>query len=93
MATIALRLVITGRVQGVGFRLWTCREARRRSLRGWVRNRDDGSVEALLIGDPAAVAAMAEACWQGPAMARVEGMRRMPAEDDGSAAFDEQGTV
>ena len=58
MAHNAVRLVITGRVQGVGFRAWTCGEARRRGLRGWVRNRHDGSVEALLIGAPEAVEAM-----------------------------------
>jgi acylphosphatase len=93
MATIAARLVITGRVQAVGFRAWTCRHARRRGLRGWVRNRHDGSVEVLIIGDSAAVEAMAEACWQGPGMASVAGVSRMPAEDDGSEAFDERGTA
>jgi acylphosphatase len=93
MATIAARLVITGRVQGVGFRAWTCRQARRRGVRGWVRNRADGSVEVLMIGDPAAVEAMAEACRQGPEMASVAGVSRMPAEDDGSKAFDERGTA
>jgi acylphosphatase len=93
MAIIAARLVITGRVQGVGFRAWTRREARRRSLRGWVRNCVDGSVEALLIGEAEAVEAMVEACRQGPGMARVEGVSRVPAQDDGSRAFDERGTI
>jgi acylphosphatase len=93
MATIAARLVITGRVQGVGFRIWTCRQARRLGVRGWVRNRVDGSVEALLIGEADAVDAMTEACREGPRMAAVEGVSRMPAEDDGSAGFDERGTA
>jgi acylphosphatase len=93
MATIAARLVITGRVQGVGFRDWTCRQARRHGMRGWVRNRVDGSVEALLIGEADAVEAMAEACRQGPGLARVASVSRIPAEDDGSKAFDERGTV
>jgi acylphosphatase len=93
MATIAARLVITGRVQGVGFRVWTCRQARRRGVRGWVRNRLDGSVEALLIGEADAVDAVVEACRQGPGMAQVHGVSRMPAEDDGSTSFHERGTA
>jgi acylphosphatase len=89
----AARLIITGLVQGVGFRVWTRREARRRGLRGWVRNRSDGSVEVLVVGDAAAIDAMAEACRQGPAMARVEEVRRAPAEDDGAVDFSERATV
>ncbi len=49
MADSAERIVIEGRVQGVGFRAWAMDEAERRSIRGWVRNRRDGTVEALLI--------------------------------------------
>jgi acylphosphatase len=93
MAVTAVRLVITGRVQGVGFRLWAKREARRRGLRGWVRNVSDGSVEALVIGEPAAVDAFAAACHSGPAMARVVAIRRSAAADDGSAGFEERATV
>jgi acylphosphatase len=93
MAVLALRLIIIGRVQGVGFRAWTCRQARRRSLRGWVRNRSDGSVEALIIGDGAAVEAMIDACASGPALAEVRELRRDPAEDDGSAGFHERPTI
>jgi acylphosphatase len=89
----ALRLVITGRVQGVGFRAWTSREARRRGLNGWVRNRSDGSVEALLIGEAAAIEAMAEACRSGPSHADVRGLAHHPAEDDGSQGFSERATV
>ncbi len=90
--TVALRLVITGRVQGVGFRAWTRREARRRSLRGWVRNRSDGSVEALLIGAGETVERLAEACRRGPGIALVEAVVRFPAEDDGSPDFSERPT-
>jgi acylphosphatase len=93
MAETASRIIVTGRVQGVGFRLWTCREARRRSLRGWVRNRYDGSVEALLIGSGEGVEALIAACHQGPSMAQVEHVRRFPAADDGSADFSERPTV
>jgi acylphosphatase len=68
----SVRLRITGRVQGVGYRAWTVQTATRLNLRGWVRNRLDGSVEAVAIGDDDAVAALIEACRRGgPAAARV----------------------
>ncbi len=66
-----VRVRIEGRVQGVWYRGWTVQEAMRRGLRGWVRNRSDGSVEALFAGPQPAVDAMLEACWQGPPAARV----------------------
>ena len=66
-----VRVVISGRVQGVWFRGWTVDEATARSLSGWVRNRRDGTVEAVFEGAPAAVDAMVEACWTGPPAARV----------------------
>jgi acylphosphatase len=87
MASTAVHLRITGRVQGVGFRAWTAHQAGRRGLRGWVRNRRDGSVEALVIGDPDAVEAMVEACRRGPSMASVGAVERDAAEDDGSGGF------
>ncbi|MCU0893575.1 MAG: acylphosphatase [Rhodospirillales bacterium] len=62
---------IEGRVQGVWFRGWTVMEARQRGLRGWVRNRSDGSVEAMFAGPKPVVDAMLEACWQGPPAAQV----------------------
>jgi acylphosphatase len=83
----ARRLRITGVVQGVGYRYWTQREAHRRGLRGWVRNRRDGSVEALVIGDPAQVDDIIRACRRGPAAAVVDAVDATPAEDDGSAGF------
>jgi acylphosphatase len=66
-----LRLVIHGRVQGVWFRGWTQREAQARGLNGWVRNRRDGTVEAMFEGSEDAVASMVEACRAGPPSARV----------------------
>jgi acylphosphatase len=87
MSSIAVRLRIEGRVQGVAFRAWTVDEARRRDLRGWVRNRRDGSVEALLIGEAGAVEDMIAACRQGPRLAAVERVAREEAVDDGSAEF------
>lgn len=65
-------LIIRGRVQGVGYRAWTQYTALERGLQGWVRNRRDGSVEAVVAGPPDAVAAMIEACRQGPGGSRVD---------------------
>lgn len=93
MPKLAVLLSISGRVQGVGFRAWTVREARRHALLGWVRNRYDGRVEALLIGEAQEVEAMIEACRRGPALARVDDLQRLPAEDDGSRDFSERPTA
>jgi len=65
-------VVIRGLVQGVGYRAWAEREALRHDLEGWVRNRRDGTVEAVLSGPDAALATMLAACRQGPRGARVE---------------------
>jgi len=83
----SVRLRITGGVQGVGYRAWAIETATRLGLRGWVRNRADGSVEALVIGGDDAVAAMIEACRDGPFAARVRALSATEAEDDGSAGF------
>lgn len=85
----AAHLSILGRVQGVGYRAWMVHEAMHRDLRGWVRNRRDGSVEALIIGGTEAVVAMAAACRFGPPLAQVIEVRQSAAEDDGSADFAE----
>jgi acylphosphatase len=87
MARIARRVRIEGRVQGVWYRGWTVAEADRRGLAGWVRNRQDGSVEALFVGEAAAVADMIEACRRGPPAARVERVAVEPvAEQEGIMA-------
>lgn len=62
---------IRGRVQGVGFRMWTEREARSRALEGWVRNRRDGAVEVVFAGPTATVDDMLAACRRGPPAAHV----------------------
>ena len=90
---ISVRVVISGRVQGVWFRGWTVETATARGLRGWVRNRRDGSVEALLIGPAAAVEAVIAACHHGPPAARVESVERSEAADDGSSGFRQVPTV
>lgn len=66
------RVVVTGRVHQVGFRDFTVRRAQALGLTGWVRNRQDGTVEILTSGDDAAVAALVDACRQGPPLARVD---------------------
>jgi len=67
-----VRLIVTGRVQGVGYRAFFAREAARLALAGWVRNRIDGSVEALIHGDDAAVTAALDAARRGPSAGRVD---------------------
>ena len=69
---LGIRVVITGRVQGVGFRAWVIATATHMGLRGWVRNRNDGSVEAVFSGEEAIVSSMIEACKEGPPSSRVE---------------------
>ena len=93
MPRTAVRLEIEGRVQGVGFRWWTVRRATALGLAGWVRNRRDGSVEALAIGELEVIEAFALACAAGPRAAEVSAFRRRPAEDDGSETFDERPTA
>ncbi len=70
--SITRHVIVHGRVQGVGFRAFVEREALTRGVEGWVRNRRDGSVEALFAGEPDVVAGMIEACRQGPLGARVD---------------------
>jgi acylphosphatase len=76
----AVNVRIRGKVQGVWFRAWIADQASRRNLRGWVRNRSDGSVEALLVGQVEQVDELAEICWQGPRAARVESVKVTQAE-------------
>jgi acylphosphatase len=82
-----VRLRITGNVQGVGYRIWATRTASGLGLRGWVRNRSDGSVEALATGAPEQIAMLIEACRRGPFGARVAEVTAVPDEDEGSIGF------
>ncbi len=83
----AVRARIEGKVQNVWYRAWTMGAATERGLRGWVRNRKDGSVEALFIGPKSTVDAMIEACRTGPPAARVTRIVEDAAKDDGSQGF------
>jgi acylphosphatase len=69
---IARRIRIYGRVQGVWFRGWTIREATALGLDGWVRNREDGSVEAVAVGPTDAVEMLISLCHTGSPASRVE---------------------
>jgi acylphosphatase len=69
---IARHVFISGRVQGVGYRDWLRSQARHHALSGWVRNRIDGSVEALLAGEANEVISTIAACHRGPPLARVD---------------------
>ncbi|OUS09143.1 acylphosphatase [Rhodobacterales bacterium 52_120_T64] len=71
MDTVAINARITGRVQGVAFRVWTRSEAKRRGLCGWVRNEPDGAVQAYIIGPALRVDEMVRALKKGPLAARV----------------------
>jgi acylphosphatase len=79
MSVTICHVVIRGRVQGVGYRAWTEMTALELGLEGWVRNRRDGTVEALFAGSADEVAAMLEACRQGPPGARVEAVDQQKA--------------
>jgi len=76
---MGMHLQITGLVQGVGYRAAFQRRARQLGLSGWVRNRSDGSVEALVDGDAAALAEIKTWAWHGPAGARVQAVVVEPA--------------
>ena len=67
-----IRAIVSGRVQGVSYRAWTRRTAVELGLFGWVRNRDDGSVELVAEGESECLVVLAEALRQGPPLANVE---------------------
>ncbi len=72
---IARHLIVSGRVQGVFFRMETLRAAERFGVYGWVRNLPDGRVEAVLEGDRQAVESLTDWCRKGPPRARVDEVR------------------
>ena len=93
MERCAQLLIIRGRVQGVGYRWWARGEARRLGLSGWVRNRQDGAVEVLAAGAPAAVERLIQLCREGPTAATVTQIELGEASDDGVEGFEVRPTV
>lgn len=80
-------LVIAGRVHGVGYRAWMCAQAEALGISGWVRNRSDGQVEALVDGDPGAVQELLRACRRGPRLAAVSEITETFAEPPDGPGF------
>ena len=78
MSIAALHVTVEGRVQGVGFRAYVEREARERGLKGWVRNRSDGRVEAVFMGEEEDVQSMIVVCHRGPRMSLVREVKSEP---------------
>ena len=81
-------VVVSGHVQGVFFRDSTRREAARRGVAGWVRNRPDGAVEAVFEGPPDAVSALVEFCSSGPRGASVDDVSVSPEDPEGLREFE-----
>lgn len=86
--TVARRVVVHGRVQGVFFRDTARRMAASRGVAGWIRNRSDGTVEAVFEGEDEAVDAMVEFCRRGPRGAEVEDVRVRDEEPEGLEGFE-----
>ena len=88
-----VRLRIEGIVQGVGFRAFVEREARARRLDGWVRNRRDGGVEAVIAGQPDKVEALVARCRSGPRGSRVDMVKVLEESDPVDTGFEVRPTV
>jgi acylphosphatase len=93
MTIITLHVIISGRVQGVGYRAWTASNARKLGLDGWVRNRRDGTVEAVFSGENAAVQSMLAACREGPMVARVTDVVSNHSAEECEPGFRQRETV
>lgn len=92
--TSAVHLRITGRVQGVGYRAWAQKTARKMNLTGWVRNLTDGSVEALAQGPKDVIEQFVAACQAGPMLARVTAVdTKLIPETETFSEFEQRETV
>ncbi|XP_010684048.2 uncharacterized protein LOC104898648 [Beta vulgaris subsp. vulgaris] len=92
-STKTIRCMIKGRVQGVFYRNWTIENATQLGLKGWVRNRRDGSVEALFSGKAVAVDEMLQRCRRGPPEAMVTALEANPSDEDPGVGFERKHTV
>ncbi|NQV44237.1 MAG: acylphosphatase [Rhodospirillales bacterium] len=93
MSIKSVRVRVEGQVQGVWFRAWTMEQAEERGLDGWVRNRHDGSVEAVFSGPSDRVDDMLDVCWVGPKLARVEAVHVADEVDEINNDFIKKSTV
>lgn len=84
---ITRHLLIRGRVQGVGYRNYIEFKAQQLGISGWVRNRNDGSVEAVVHGAEAAVAAIIECAQRGPRASQVSGVAVSEGEGEGEGVY------
>jgi acylphosphatase len=91
--TKTVQVMIKGRVQGVWYRGWTVEQASAHGLSGWVRNRADGSVEAVFSGPPERVDDMVEACRRGPPSARVDRLELSASTEVVRGGFQQRPTV
>ncbi len=87
-ATLSVLVRIEGRVQGVGYRYWVVSRVGSGKVSGWVRNRRDGSVEALFSGPPDVVNALVNECRVGPVLARVDRVVLTPTDPPLQLGFD-----
>jgi len=88
-----VRVIISGRVQGVGYRAWTAATARGLNVHGWVRNLTDGTVEAVFSGGDEAVGKMLNACKKGPLVAKVTDIEQFPCDETPQPGFISRPTV
>jgi acylphosphatase len=88
-----IHLIITGRVQGVGYRAWCKATADECGLSGWVRNRRDGSVEALARGGAEDIEKFVAACRQGPTFAKVDDIARSLSAEVPPWGFEQRATL
>lgn len=91
--TVTLHLLISGRVQGVGYRAWAQRTARKLGLAGWVRNLSDGKVEAVASGPAEAVHKFVADCHAGPPLARVTAVDTAPTDEPDDEGFVQRETA
>lgn len=93
MGNFCVHITIKGRVQGVWFRGWTVQQAQSIGIQGWVRNRVDGSVEAVFCGSNNNVNEMIKRCRKGPPLARVDSIDVAEADHQGFDGFEKRPTI